>query len=111
MTDFDPRKLPRTIGVIPDADTGSGLRVTLFPEVGDTIYDLRTHADPFDHLAVCRLIVAARELRKCVHRQGKYGSKGMVAHAKAMDRLAEDVWDVLNVIPGSGSIRADGGHD
>ena len=111
MTDFDPRRLPRTIGIVPDDCTGTGWRVTLFPEVGDTLYDLRTHADPFDHLAVCRLIVAARELRKCVQREGKYGSKGMVAHAKAMALLAEDVWEALRDIPGYASIRADGGHD
>ena len=77
----------------------------------DTRKPLYGSVETFEHLAVCRLIVAARELRKCVHQEGKYGNKNIVTHARKLDSLADDLWEVLNVIPGSGSIRNDGTYD
>ena len=65
----------------------------------------------FDHLTVCRIIVAARELRKCVQREGKYGSQTLARRGHSLDYLSTCLKVELERIPGSASLRDDGGHD
>ena len=67
--------------------------------------------ETFNHLSVCRVIVAARELRKCVQREGKYGGQTLTRRGNSLDTLSTILKSELDRIPGSASLRNDGGHD
>ena len=77
----------------------------------DTRKPLYGGGEAFDHLTVCRIIVAARELRKCVQREGKYGHQSLARRGNSLDTLSTHLKVELERIPGSGSLRNDGGHD